>query len=137
MRKIALFLNLCVFIWASDLQQALEHEKQGDYKKLWKFTKTRFKKFICFDFSRTKQLKPNNTNAKFYHYKKEEKQDFSRLALANYLGENESFNPLGISSYKMNYFLPFAYSFNSLGTNNNKSEAKFQLSVKKDFLKIY
>ncbi|GAA7171989.1 hypothetical protein HpCK101_12700 [Helicobacter pylori] len=36
--------------------------------------------------------------------KKEEKQDFSRLALANYLGENESFNPLGISSYKMNYF---------------------------------
>lgn len=64
--------------------------------------------------------------------KKEEKQDFSRLALANYLGENESFNPLGISSYKMNYFLPFAYSFNSLGTNNNnKSEAKFQLSVKK------
>lgn len=59
MRKIALFLSLCVFIWASDLQQALEYEKQ--------------------DFS-------------------------SRLALANYLGENESFNPLGISSYKMNYF---------------------------------
>ncbi len=53
--------------------------------------------------------------------------------MANYLGENESFNPLGISSYKMNYFLPFAYSFNSLGTNNNKSEAKFQLSVKKTF----
>lgn len=43
MRKIALFLSLCVFIWASDLQQALEYEKQGDYKKLWKFTKTRFK----------------------------------------------------------------------------------------------
>lgn len=51
--------------------------------------------------------------------------------MANYLGENESFNPLGISSYKMNYFLPFAYSFNSLEVNNNKSEAKFQLSVKK------
>lgn len=33
MRKIALFLSLCVFIWASDLQQALEYEKQGDYKK--------------------------------------------------------------------------------------------------------
>lgn len=58
MRKIVLFLSLCVFIWASDLQQALEYQKQ----------------------------------------------DFSRLALANYLGENESFNPLGISSYKMNYF---------------------------------
>lgn len=33
MRKIALFLSLCVFIWASDLQQALKYEKQGDYKK--------------------------------------------------------------------------------------------------------
>lgn len=55
MRKIALFLSLCVFIWASDLQQALEYEKQGDYKKAMEILqKTRFKKFICFDFSRTK-----------------------------------------------------------------------------------
>ncbi|EOW3873961.1 phospholipase A, partial [Campylobacter coli] len=54
-----------------------------------------------------------------------------RIALANYLGENSSFNPLGISSYKMNYFLPFAYSFGSLGGENRKTEMKFQLSIKK------
>lgn len=39
MRKIALFLSLCVFIWASDLQQALEYEKQGDYKKAMEIDK--------------------------------------------------------------------------------------------------
>ena len=32
MRKIALFLSLCVFIWASDLQEALEYEKPGENK---------------------------------------------------------------------------------------------------------
>ena len=34
MRKIALFLSLCVFIWASDLQQALEYEKQDFSSRL-------------------------------------------------------------------------------------------------------
>ncbi len=49
MRKIALFLSLCVFIWASDLQQALEYEKQGDYKKSYgNLQKTRFKKIHLF-----------------------------------------------------------------------------------------
>lgn len=132
MRKIALFLSLCVFIWASDLQQALEYEKQGDYKKAMEI----YKKLALKNSSVLIYQEQNNSSEatqmqNSITIKKEEKQDFSRLALANYLGENESFNPLGISSYKMNYFLPFAYSFNSLGTNNNKSEAKFQLSVKK------
>ncbi len=31
------------FIWASDLQQALEYEKQGDYKKLWNLQKLALK----------------------------------------------------------------------------------------------
>ncbi|EAH5850839.1 phospholipase [Campylobacter coli] len=132
MRKIALFLSLCVFIWASDLQQALEYEKQGDYKKAMEI----YKKLALKNSSVLISQEQNNSSEatqmqNSITMKKEEKQDFSRLALANYLGENESFNPLGISSYKMNYFLPFAYSFDSLGGENRKTEMKFQLSIKK------
>ena len=123
MRKITLFLSLCVFIWASDLQKALEYEKQGDYKKAMEI----YKKLALISQEQNNSRQIQNSIIA----KKEEKQNFSRLALSNYLGENESFNPLGINSYKMNYFLPFAYSFNSLGEENRKSEAKFQLSVKK------
>ncbi|EAJ4418821.1 phospholipase, partial [Campylobacter jejuni] len=129
MRKIALFLSLCVLIWASDLQQALEYEKQGDYKKAMEiYKKLALKNSSVLISQEQNKTKQTTQNEKSIIAAKEEKQDFSRLALANYLGENESFNPLGISSYKMNYFLPLAYSFNSLGVNNNnnnKSEAKF------------
>ncbi|HEG1638150.1 TPA: phospholipase, partial [Campylobacter jejuni] len=103
MRKIALFLSLCVFIWASDLQQALEYEKQGDYKKAMEI----YKKLALKNSSVLISQEQNNSSEatqmqNSITIKKEEKQDFSRLALANYLGENKSFNPLGISSYKMN-----------------------------------
>ncbi|EHV9554462.1 phospholipase, partial [Campylobacter jejuni] len=116
MRKIALFLSLCVLIWASDLQQALEYEKQGDYKKAMEiYKKLALKNSSVLISQEQNKTKQTTQNEKSIIAAKEEKQDFSRLALANYLGENESFNPLGISSYKMNYFLPLAYSFNSLG----------------------
>lgn len=138
MRKIALFLSLCVFIWASDLQQALEYEKQGDYKKAMEI----YKKLALKNSSVLISQEQNNSSQatqtqNSITIKKEEKQDFSRLALANYLGENESFNPLGISSYKMNYFLPFAYSFNSLGVIIIRVRRNSNLVLKKDFLKIY
>ena len=130
MKKIILFLVFCSFTVANDLQKALEYEKKGDYEKAMQI----YKKLALQNFkqsenntTQTIQIKEKNSIIAA----KEEKQDFSRLALANYLGENEIFNPLGISSYKMNYFLPFAYSFNSIGENYRKIEMKFQISVKK------
>ncbi|TEY08790.1 phospholipase, partial [Campylobacter sp. US18a] len=130
--KIALFLSLCVFIWASDLQQALEYEKQGDCKKAMEiYKKLALKNSSVLIPQEQNKTKQTTQNEKSIIAAKEERQDFARLALANYLEKDEYFNPLGISAYKMNYFLPLAYSFNSLEENHNKSEAKFQLSIKK------
>lgn len=142
MKRIVLFLSLAVFGMANDLDKALEYEKQGAYKEameLYKKLALKNSPVLISQEQNSSNLPKQSSSTKISIIaNKEEKQDFSRLALANYLGENESFNPLGISSYKMNYFLPFAYSFNSLGTKNKKIEMKFQISVKKrlfeDFL---
>lgn len=98
MRKIALFLSLCVFIWASDLQQALEYEKQGDYKKAMEI----YKKLALKNSSVLISQEQNNSSEatqmqNSITIKKEEKQDFSRLALANYLGENKVLIPLALA----------------------------------------
>lgn len=98
MRKIALFLSLCVFIWASDLQQALEYEKQGDYKKAMEI----YKKLALKNSSVLISQEQNNSSEatqmqNSITIKKEEKQDFSRLALANYLGEMKVLIPLALA----------------------------------------
>ncbi|MBW1379436.1 hypothetical protein AT879_09075 [Campylobacter jejuni] len=98
MRKIALFLSLCVFIWASDLQQALEYEKQGDYKKAMEI----YKKLALKNSSVLISQEQNNSSEatqmqNSITIKKEEKQDFSRLALANYLVKMKVLIPLALA----------------------------------------
>lgn len=98
MRKIALFLSLCVFIWASDLQQALEYEKQGDYKKAMEI----YKKLALKNSSVLISQEQNNSSQatqmqNSITIKKEEKQDFSRLALANYLVKMKVLIPLALA----------------------------------------
>lgn len=98
MRKIALFLSLCVFIWASDLQQALEYEKQGDYKKAMEI----YKKLALKNSSVLISQEQNNSSEatqmqNSITIKKEEKQDFSRLALANYLVKMKALIPLALA----------------------------------------
>lgn len=122
MRYFILCLCILSGIFADTLEQALEYEKAGKYKEAMQI----YKKFAL-----------QNTQAKEYvlqtpaKTEKKQKENFARLALSNYLGEDTSFNPFGISTYKMNYFLPFAYSFNKLGENMQNLEMKFQFSVKK------
>lgn len=98
MRKIALFLSLCVFIWASDLQQALEYEKQGDYKKAMEI----YKKLALKNSSVLISQEQNNSSQatqtqNSITIKKEEKQDFSHLALANYLVKMKVLIPLALA----------------------------------------
>lgn len=98
MRKIALFLSLCVFIWASDLQQALEYEKQGDYKKAMEI----YKKLALKNSSVLISQEQNNSSEatqmqNSITIKKEEKQDFSRLALAIILVKMKVLIPLALA----------------------------------------
>ncbi|OOX93933.1 phospholipase [Campylobacter coli] len=134
MKKFLFLILFYSLAFCNDFEQALEFEKKGQYEKAMQI----YKKLALQNSSR-QEFKENNTslNLNTKHEMQaiqktpNTKEDFSRIALANYLGEDSSFNPLGISSYKMNYFLPFAYSFGSLGKENRKTEMKFQLSIKK------
>ncbi|EIX0241984.1 phospholipase A [Campylobacter coli] len=134
MKKILFLIFFYSLVFCDDFEQALEFEKKGQYKKAMQIYKK-----LALQNSPKQDLKENNASllSSIKHETQNTqktpstKEDFSRIALANYLGENSSFNPLGISSYKMNYFLPFAYSFGSLGGENRKTEMKFQLSIKK------
>lgn len=63
--------------------------------------------------------------------KKDEKQDFMQLALENYLGHSKGRNLFGISTYKMNYFMPVSYAFKGRMKDDHRAEVKFQISVKK------
>ena len=104
MKKFFFILSLFSFCLADDLSKALEYEKKGDYKRAMQI----YKKLAL------KNQTPNSTEilAKQNETKstqapknqKRQKENFSKIALANYLGDEYSFNPLGISSYKMNYF---------------------------------
>ncbi|EAJ2693043.1 phospholipase A, partial [Campylobacter coli] len=134
MKKILFLIFFYSLVFCDDFEQALEFEKKGQYEKAMQIYKK-----LALQNSPKQDLKENNASllSSIKHETQNTqktpstKEDFSRIALANYLGENSSFNPLGISSYKMNYFLPFAYSFGSLGGENRKTEMKFQLSIKK------
>jgi len=124
MKKIFLFLSLS-FLVANDLEQALEYEKKGAYKQAMEIYKKlalekREKQNTSFT-QKTSDLKDSEQNSKLQNEK------FSHTALTNYLGEETIFNPLGISAYKMNYFLPFSHNFKK----NADTETKFQISLKK------
>ncbi|TKX34044.1 phospholipase A [Campylobacter taeniopygiae] len=131
MKKIILFFLICNLVWAENFEEALEFEKKGDYKKAMQIYKSLLLKNQAQSFVDDKPEKIAVSNTQTSQKNPEDKEDFSKLALANYLDEDTGFNPLGITAYKMNYFLPFAYSFGSLGNDNRKMEMKFQLSIKK------
>ncbi|MBZ7964159.1 phospholipase A [Campylobacter sp. 2457A] len=131
MKKIILFFLICNLAWAENFEEALEFEKKGDYKKAMQIYKSLLLKNQAQSFVDDKPEKIAVSNTQTSQKNLEDKEDFSKLALANYLDEDTGFNPLGITAYKMNYFLPFAYSFGSLGNDNRKMEMKFQLSIKK------
>ncbi|TKX30555.1 phospholipase A [Campylobacter estrildidarum] len=136
MKKIILFLLICNIVIAENFKEALEFEKKGDYKKamqIYKKIALKYQNNSPSPINKNLQANLNqNANTKEnLDSLKNKKENFSQLTLANYLGEDTDFNPLGISAYKMNYFLPFAYSFNSIRNDNRKTEMKFQLSIKK------
>ena len=143
MKKFILLCGILGLLLADDYQKALEYEKNKDYENAMKIYKKLLLKNST-NLTNNKPLKPeisneNKTlNSKLLNEKEKlkneakEKTNFAKLGLQNYLGSKQSFNPLGISSYKMNYFLPFSHSFNELGKNWRKNEAKFQISVKKE-----
>ena len=126
MKKIFLIFSLFSLCLADDLSKALEYEKKGDYKRAMQI----YKKLAL------KNQTPNSTeilnetkSTQAPKEQKRQKDNFSKIALANYLGDENSFNPLGINSYKMNYFLPFSHTNHDL--SGSKNEVKFQISIKK------
>ncbi|MBZ7928800.1 phospholipase A [Campylobacter molothri] len=135
MKKIILFFLIYNLAWAENFEEAMEFEKKGDYKKAMQIYKNLLLKaqnqMQNQSFTDEKSEKNKVSNTQTFKNNPQKKEDFSKLALANYLDENTGFNPLGITAYKMNYFLPFAYSFGSLGNDSRKMETKFQLSIKK------
>lgn len=131
MKKIILFFLICNLAWAENFEEALEFEKKGDYKKAMQIYKNLLLKNQTQSFIDDKKHEKIVVSNIQSQKNPEDKEDFSKLALANYLDEDTGFNPLGITAYKMNYFLPFAYSFGSLDNDNRKMEMKFQLSIKK------
>ncbi|KAA6230841.1 phospholipase A [Campylobacter sp. LR264d] len=125
MKKIFFYLSLFTFLYAnSELEQVLEYEKNGDYERAMKI----YKKIALQKSDINKSLSLTKKPTK---NEEEENNIFSNIALKNYLGKEQSFNPFGISAYKMNYFLPYSYSFKNLENGNSKYEVKFQLSIKK------
>ncbi|TKX30178.1 phospholipase [Campylobacter sp. MIT 12-5580] len=60
-----------------------------------------------------------------------EERDLAVLNLQNYLGEIKRENFLQISEHGANYFLPFSYTFKGKYPRHKRTEAKFQISLKK------
>ena len=139
MKKFFLILSLFSLCLADDLNKALEYEKKGDYKRAMQIYKNIALKnqTPTLNIAQTpnsneiavKQKESKSTKIPTTKEQKREKDNFSKIALANYLGDENSFNPLGISSYKMNYFLPFSHTNHDL--SGSKNEVKFQISIKK------
>ncbi len=128
MKKTILFLSVLSVLANDDLiNQALEYEKQGEYKKAMQIYKnivlknTKDNTFLQHSLN-TEQ----NTTKPTYKMK-----DFNprKEALANYLGTEKSYNPFGISTHNLSYFMPISYNFSK--RDYKSTETKFQVSLKK------
>lgn len=134
MKKTILTI-LCAFSALANedlINQALEYERQGEYKKAMQI----YKSLALKDTAKTKNLELSLNNEQ--NTTKERKiDDFNPRseALANYLGTEKSYNPFGISTHNLSYFMPVSYSFSK--RNYKSTETKFQISLKKLFLKIF
>lgn len=113
MRKLFLWFLTYTLLFSENFEEALELEQRGEYQKAMQIYKNLALKYLPTKSEPTQ----------------EEKSHFARIALDNYLGEEASFNPLGISSYKMNYILPLSHTNKDL--SGSKNEVKFQISIKK------
>ncbi|MCV3424804.1 phospholipase A [Campylobacter sp. IFREMER_LSEM_CL1085] len=106
--------------------QALEYENQGKYKKAMQIYKSlalkekqkeaSLEKSFNFEQNTSKEKKLDDINPK-------------NEALANYLGTEKSYNPFGISTHNLSYFMPVSYSFSK--RDYKSTETKFQVSLKK------
>lgn len=146
-------LRICVFVFFAfftlkaddfklwqDLQRNLK--KQADFKKTQNFKEKISIQNGAQSLATPLQSKENkalesknvaleNQNSGTNSKNKNEKQDFTQIALENYLGHLNGRNLFGISTYKMNYFIPFSYAFKGRMKDDHRAEVKFQISVKK------
>lgn len=80
-------------------------------------------------------LKAQDSSKELVWQEDDLKPDFEKIVLENYLGLSRGHNFLGVSTYKMNYFLPLSYAFKGKMKDDHRAEVKFQISIKKPLFK--